>query len=185
MKTALIATALSLAASQVSAATVDSFTINMNGNSVDYDGVTGAFSNVTLDAGVEYVVTVSGTFLISCQGQDTCPTDAEYYVAVVPNEPFNYTGLSNTPGVGIDIGVALDDVKIDWGAFNPSRVYSTIYTGTGSALKATFIDTNHPDNRGSLTVEISTRMNAVVPLPATIPLLLAGLGSLALIRRRR
>lgn len=60
-----------------------------------------------------------------------------------------------------------------------SSLLNEIANASG-ALKLFMWDTNFADNSGDIKVDI-----ALVPLPASAPLLLAGLGGLAALRRRR
>lgn len=151
---------------------IETLTLNMTGSA----GSTGVSSTAVLALGTAYTVRVSGTFEIGCIGFAPCPTDAEYYVPQGgPNAglPFSLTGFDNPAGV--DIGAQIDNVKIDWGPFNPARVYTTTFIGKGSTAFFNYLDTNYGDNVGELTIEIETRNSVATPAPATLSLAIAGL----------
>jgi len=115
---------------------------------------------------------VSGSFLIA--SPDPRIADAEYYFSSgVPTDI--------RPVSGEDIGVQIDGVSVDWGAYDPLHVYTTLLTGTGSAVTLSFLDIpgGYGDNAGSLQVSISA-----VPLPASGLLLLGGVLALRARRRR-
>ncbi len=157
------------------AALLETLTLDMNAN----NGLTGITSNTVLSSGTNYEITVSGTFEIGClapSGNPPCPTDADYFVPSTTGVPSSFA--SN----GTDIGVQIDNVKIDWGPFATSRVYSTVMMGLDSTIFINYLDTFYADNRGALTVEISSLSE--VPIPAAMPLFLTALAALGLIRRR-
>ena len=163
MRSLVIAAFLILGITPAQAAIIDTFTLNMNGTA----GLTGLNSNVSLALGTPYIIMVSGTFEISCVSGG-CPTDAEYYVPATGANaglPFSLTGFDSPSGV--DVGVQIDGAKIDWGPFNPSRIYSTTYLGLGNTIFVNYLDTNYGDNSGSLDITIST-LEAVVPIPAAV-----------------
>lgn len=162
MRNALLAGALLLALpAAAGAVTLDAFDL-------DVTNAAGTASSITLDAGVTYKVTVSGTFAIA-PGR---LADGEFY---------QFAGTLDWTDVRPpDIGVQLDGMDIVWGPFASDHVYSTYYTGTGAALQASYLDVNYGDNSGALQMTISS-----VPLPAAGGLMLVGLGGLAALRRRR
>ena len=139
-------------------------TINLPSNGVTIN------STEVLALGTPYTVEVSGTFQIGCIGSPPCPTDAEYYVPSAggnAGDPFDNTGFSNTPGVGLDVGVQINGINIDWGPFEVSRIYSILFIGLGDTIALRINDSNYGDNSGSLTVKIFSQ-NGVVPVPAAV-----------------
>lgn len=164
-KTFAAAAAISVLCSAATAAVIDAFAL-------DVTSAAGTDSSVVLNAGETYRLTVSGTILIGSN-----PTrhvaDAEY---------FNLGGPSPAPidGTSTEIGVGVDGADIDFGAFNPTNVYSALIVGDGTTINVFFSDSAYGDNSGSLAVEIAT-----VPLPAGMALMLSGLAGLGLARRRK
>jgi hypothetical protein len=150
---------LSTAAS--AATVIDSFTL-------DVTSAAGTDSGVVLAAGENYLLTVSGTFLLG-NNPTRHIADAEFFnLGSTPLNPIA------TPGVGVD------GADVDFGPFNASHVYTTRIVGDGSTINVFFADSNYGDNSGSLEVSIST-----VPLPAGMALMLTGLGALGAARRRK
>ena len=163
------AAVIGLSSSAASAAVVDVF-------SLDVTSAAGTDSSVTLDLGTEYSVTVSGRFFL---GSNTTRhvADAEFFnLGSSPLNPLDDV-------TSAEIGVGIDGADVDFGAFDPSSVYTTTVVGDGTTINVFFNDTNYGDNTGSLSVEIAEI--AVVPLPAGLALMLMGLGGLRLVRRRR
>lgn len=167
-------------ASAAHSAIIDTFDVP----SEDPNGVN---STISFVLGTEYTIEVSGTFVINnAIGR---LADAEWVnldagpFATDPN-------VSNTSGNGADIGLSIDGMDIDWGAFNADHEYSYTTNALSGIVNFAIIDSSFGafnDNSGSLSVTVSTDMTGgmtPVPLPAGMPLLLAGLGGLALLRRR-
>lgn len=126
-----------------------------------------------LTAGNQYFLTVSGSGRIADDGR---LADAEYFQGAVGDAVW----ISQRPA-GPDIGVFVDGLNVNWGAFNPLNVYQIIYTaGASESVSLFFNDSFYGDNRGFLTASISA-----VPLPASMLGLLAGLAGLGFLRRRK
>jgi len=140
---------------------IDTFTLPAGPTAVDAS----VQSNVSLREGRIFTVRVSGTFLI---GGASGLADAEYFN--IPATPLDRSVQ------GVDIGVQIDGVDIDWGPFNPTHVYETTIIGEGAPINVSFNDTNHGDNSGSLSVEI-------LPSPAAATVFVAA--ALVITRRRR
>ncbi|WP_298836460.1 VPLPA-CTERM sorting domain-containing protein [uncultured Roseobacter sp.] len=161
----IIAAAAVFISTSASASTVDAFNLDVTTS-------TGTDSNIVLELGKTYRLTVSGTFSIGSN-----PTrhvaDAEFF------------NLGSDPLVPLDrvrsreIGVGVNGMDIDFGAYSPDNVYSALIEGTGSTINVFFADSAYRDNSGSLRVEIST-----IPLPAGMLLLLSGLAGFGVMRRR-
>jgi len=145
------------------AAVISSGQINLNGSSLSLSGLT---------AGNQYFLTVSGSGVIAGDGR---LADAEYFQGAVGDAVW----ISQRPA-GPDIGVFVDGLNVDWGAFNPLNVYEIIYTASSDSVSLFFNDSFYGDNRGFLTASISA-----VPLPASMLGLLAGLAGLGFLRRRK
>ena len=179
MRSLLFAILMGIGVLPAQAAVIDTFTLDMNLS----NGSIGVDSNAVLASGTQYIVTVSGTFEIGCISSDPCPTDAEYYVPSTGSNAgnaFSKTGFDLGP---IDVAVRIDGNKIDWGPFQPTRIYSTLLIGLGSTIHVDYLDSFYGDNSGELSVSIST-LNGVVPIPGALPLFLSGLAVLGLLRRR-
>ncbi len=155
----------------VQAAIIDSFDLNVSSPA-------GTQSNVILQNGVEYTIEVSGIVdLGSFDPLDPFAlglADAEYFgldaPAGTPITPIDMFGID-------DIGVKINNVDIDWGAFNLGT-YTTTFFGLGDTVLLSYADIFYGDNFGSLQVIISDNNTVVVPLPSTIWLFLAGLALL-------
>ena len=180
MRIPMLTLLLLLGSAPAQAALVENLTLDMNGGA----GLTGVNSTAVLSSGTTYQITVSGTFEIGCISNGPCPTDAEYYFPApnnVPDQPYTRTGFDSP--AGLDVGVRINDVKIDWGPFNPLRVYSILFVGLDDTIKINYQDSNYADNVGALAISIET-LDAVVPIPAALPLFLSGLAVIGLLRRR-
>lgn len=159
----------SLIATASGAAVVDAFDILAN----DPDGID---SNLSFVLGMEYTIQVSGQFIID-QGRFA---DAEYF-------DIQTTSPRDTSG-GFDIGVQINNVDIDWGPYMANNVYSYTTSDLSGVINMRLAEAGvaaYRDNAGILRVEVTSPDPSVVPLPAGLPLLLAGLGSFAIARRRR
>ena len=165
IRSLIIAAAAVFISTGASASTVDAFDL-------DVTTAAGTDSNIVLELGQQYRVTVSGTFSIG-RNASRHVADAEFFN--LGSDP-----LVPLTGVGSrEIGVGIDGADVDFGAFRSDNVYSTLITGTGSAINVFFADSNYRDNRGALSVEISA-----IPLPAGMLLLASGLAGIGLMRRR-
>lgn len=169
MKKYVLACGLALASlgfgTASNAAVISSGQINLNGSSLSLTGLT---------AGNQYFLTVSGSGRIANDGR---LADAEYFQGTV--NAVNWIDRRTGPGT-VEIGVFVDGLDVNWGAFNPANVYQIIYTATSGSVSLFFNDSNYGDNRGFLTASISA-----VPLPASMLGLLAGLAGLGFLRRRK
>ncbi|WP_300030715.1 VPLPA-CTERM sorting domain-containing protein [uncultured Roseobacter sp.] len=148
------------------AATIDTFEL-------DVTSAAGTDSNIVLELGQTYRLTVSGTFMLGSN-----PTrhvaDAEYFnLGSDPLQPLDGTSSR-------EIGVGVDGADIDFGEFRADRVYTALIQGTGSTINVFYSDNPLLDNVGSLRVEISA-----VPLPAGALLMLSGIAGLGVMRRRK
>ena len=162
MKTLLAAgTAAALLLGTAQAAVVQTGTVAVDGS----DTVT-----QMLEAGVEYTLTISGSFFIGGPGDGLA--DAEYYDLTNPQD------ATST----LEIGIAIDGADVDFGDFNASSVYSTTIMGMGAAIALRYIDGNYADNSGSLS--FSLERADPIPLPAGA-LLFAPVAAAGLISRRR
>ena len=176
MRSLIFAAFLILGIAPAQAALVDSFALPYTSATVT--------STAVLANGTPYTIEVSGTFQIGCAAD--CPADAEYYL--FGGLPYNNTGLSNTDGVGTDVGARINGMSIDWGVYNPSHVYSILFVGLGSTIDMDYLDSNYPDNRGNfLSVNIySDSTIPAVPVPAAFWLFgTALIGFVGVSRRRK
>lgn len=99
--------------------------------------------------------------------------DAEYFnLASNPLEPLDRVTAN-------EVGVGVDGVDIDFGAYRADNVYTAEIIGKGEAINVFYSDVPLTDNVGSLQVTISA-----VPLPAGGLLLLTALGGFAFMRRK-
>lgn len=163
MTTAVAAAFMSTAAS---ATVIDSFDL-------DVTDAAGTNSSAVLALGQTYRITVSGTFFLG-GNESRHLADAEFFN--LGSDPIN--PLDSVPAR--EIGVGVDGMDIDFGAFDPSNVYSALIEGTGSVINVFYSDSPLSDNTGSLQVELSA-----VPLPAGGLLLLSGFAGFAALNRRK
>lgn len=167
MLRAFLGTVLAIGLAQgASAAVLDTLT-------VDLTSPVETFSNVTLDAGSAYIVTVSGTGFIAQNGT-RLPADAEYFTRA------RRFGTPLDTNNGSEIGLLIDGVDVAWGAYTADHVYRTTVTGNDAALAFLYSDGRYDDNGGFLTVQI-----AAVPLPASVLMLLAAVGGMVGLKRWR
>jgi hypothetical protein len=165
-KTLTAAIAAVFISTAASAVTIDAFDL-------DVKNASGTDSTAVLALGQTYRITVSGTFTLGTN-EIRHIADAEYFnLGSDPLVPLDRTSAR-------EIGVGIDGVDIDFGAFNPSRVYTALIEGKGSTINVFYSDSPLSDNEGSLQVTISA-----VPLPAGILLMASGLAGFGLIRRRQ
>ncbi|MBM7066900.1 VPLPA-CTERM sorting domain-containing protein [Actibacterium sp. 188UL27-1] len=110
------------------------------------------------------------------------PSRLNYTTGVITNQDASFTpGVNQTFFIGD--GVNNDGTTQDF--FVPDGA-DTLVFGFLDGANFVGIPQNFFDNRGSLTAEFSITSPAVVPLPASLPLMLAGgLGLVALRRKRR
>ena len=159
------ALATSLLSTAASAAVVDAFELNVR-------SAVGTNSTAVLAVGKAYDLTVSGTFFLGTN-RTRHLADAEFFnLGAVPSNPLDMAGSR-------EIGVGVNGVDLNFGAFNPLSVYTARIYGGGNTINVFFADSAYGDNSGSLRITICE-----VPLPASSLLLLAGLGGLAAARRR-
>ncbi|AFY73019.1 VCBS repeat-containing protein [Synechococcus sp. PCC 7502] len=104
-----------------------------------------------LTAGVQYKVVVSGTWRPD-YSRPNWEADARY----VSNNAWSSAQDFDPNGYG-DLGLyssALGNSDDIWGAYNSSHIYSTLVTGTGSAIDFFVQDVNYGDNLGVYQVAI-------------------------------
>lgn len=155
------------------AAVLDSFNVMAN-------DATGVGSSVDFVLGTEYTIDVSGVWCCSFNRS----IDAEWNSGVP----------TISAGGGVDWGLWVDDMDVDWGPYNDTRQYSLVTSALSGTVNFRINDPdgNYAANTGFLSVTINgqtpqdqgTGGMSAVPLPAGMPLLLAGLGGLAWLRRR-
>lgn len=169
MKKYVLACGLALASlgfgTASNAAVIASGNISLTGSTLTLTGLT---------AGNQYFLNVSGSGVIAGDGR---LADAEYFQGTVG--AVNWIDRRTGPGT-VEIGVFVDGLDVNWGAFNPLNVYEIIYTASSDSVSLFFNDSFYGDNRGFLTASISA-----VPLPASMLGLLAGLAGLGFLRRRK
>lgn len=177
-KRAALAAILALGASSAWAATVDSFQI-------DVSDINGQDSNIALTLGTLYEITVSGEFIIDSGFNGTRFADAEYFDTQTNAPRDTSRDLFGQP---FDIGVQINNIDIDWGAYADDHIYSIQTDQLSGVINMRLAEVGpaaYLDNAGVLLVEISTVDTPAVPLPAGLPLALTGLGALAWVRRKR
>ena len=131
-------------------------------------------TQTVLATGVEYTLTISGSFFIGGPGDGLA--DAEYFDLTDPQD-----GLAD----GFEIGVAIDGVDVDFGDFDATSTYQVTLMGMGAAIALSFVDSFYGDNSGSLsfTLETADIVNPV-PVPAAALLMVPALALGAGARRR-
>ncbi len=169
---------LSLSSTAASASTIDAFDLNTS-------SAAGTNSIAVLTLGQVYNLTVFGTFRVGSNNTRHI-ADAEYFnLGSSPFEPLDRTA-------SLELGVGVDGIDIDFGAYSASNTYTSQIVGKGKNINVFFADSNYTDNVGNLKVELSNYDEpenapsiSPVPLPAGLPLLLGGLGGLWFVRRRK
>ncbi|MCL5095216.1 MAG: hypothetical protein M1575_00550 [Patescibacteria group bacterium] len=129
---------------------IDTVNVLPNGNSYP--------SSVSLNNSEDYYVEVSGTYtyITPGAGGSSGQADAEYS----DRPDWSYgpgwkKGEDVFPPVWTNaLDVLISGSNIDWGEYNPTHRYSTIYTGSGSPANFSIWDSGYGDNSGSLTVNI-------------------------------
>ncbi len=107
-------------------------------------------SLTTLQAGTEYHLRVSGTFVVQNDVVPPTESDGEWWGFDAP--------MDGVPGV--DIGMGIDDATIDatrtpaWGPYAPNHVYEVSWIGSGAPISANIHDGRYDNDSGSLTLEI-------------------------------
>jgi hypothetical protein len=133
-------------------------------------------SNVTLQAGFNYLIAAAGTFSAGAN----ITADAEYssgptsYVWQNPVEGYE------SYGEGL-LDLRVDGAFVDWGPFNVNHAYTLAVVGTGNKVGFDIYDIYSPNNTGALTVDIY----AYVPAPGALILGGLGAGIVGWLRRRR
>ena len=138
---------------------------------VDADG-TAVTSATTLVNGSRYQLVVGGTFDAGAK----ITADAEYSSGPVSYVWQDLVEQYETHGEGL-LELRIDGNFVEWGAYNPSHVYSLDIIGQGAPIVLDVYDTYSSNNVGTLTADLYA-----VPAPGA--LLLASLG-LACVRRFR
>ena len=162
MRSLILAAFMIMGFTPAQAVVFDTFALPTTGPTILSTTVT---SNQVLALGTSYTIEVSGTFPIGCG--NPCPADAEYYL--FSGLPYDNTGLSNTPGVGVDVGATVNGVKELWGPYTPTNIYTLAFLGLGSTIDMGYSDSNYGDNILPLSVRIltsSTTPPSAVPVPA-------------------
>lgn len=177
MKTILAAGAMVAALALPAAAATVSVTVDAKANSLATNQLSRG-----LDTGVS--LTAGDVFSISVDPADTWAIghNTARHLGTADGAPLYrlYTFLGQTFSHGTLVG------KIGDGLF--FRVGSSYLNQAASAtgvLKLFMWDGNFGDNFGSVTATITTEDIAPVPLPASAPLMLIGVGALAMLRRRK
>jgi hypothetical protein len=108
-----------------------------------------------LTLGQVYTFRASGAAAAS----STYSTDAEY--GFLTSNPNDLSQVYDFLASGIDAGLSIDDPTDDtskspkWGAYNPSHVYETQFTGKGAPAQLKMHDGDYSDNSGSVLVTIT------------------------------
>ena len=117
---------------------------------IDSTSTTPQLSQMTLAAGVEYRLSVSGTFTCTYGG---ALGDAEYWWDATNQD------WADTSG-SVDFGLALDDAAPSnaktphWGPLVTAHAYEITYVGKGTPLQALINDIQYDNNSGSLQLQI-------------------------------
>jgi hypothetical protein len=133
-------------------------------------------SNVTLQAGLPYLLAASGTFSAGAN----ITGDAEY-----SSGPTSYVWQEPVEGYesyGNDLlDLRVDGAFVNWGPFNANHLYTRSIVGAGNKVAFDIYDIYSPNNQGALTVDIY----AYVPAPGALLLGSLGVGVLGWLRGRR
>jgi hypothetical protein len=109
-----------------------------------------SFTSWNLVPGQLYVIKVSGTYTYNNIEGDWA--DAEYFLQLgdIIKGDDEYPDFRNI----LDLSINGITTNQDWGAYQPTHVYTKDWTGTGDPLSFAIYDTYFDDNSGFLTVEI-------------------------------
>lgn len=115
--------------------------VNLSGNQINLSNPNG--SNVSIPAGI-YRISVSGTYRY---GNSQMIADAGYsYRPIGIPDGCNCWFDGNQLYIPKALKLQINNQNIEWGVFNASHSYSTIYNHTGGELNFSVIDNNYSDN---------------------------------------